>query len=101
MMSLRRAPIALRTPISRVRSVTDTSMMFITPMPPTIRPTEEMTTIAIARPAVIERKLSRMTPTFPCRSCLGAEWYLAPHAQHIAHLILCLSIMPAFATARM
>ena len=36
MMSLRRAPTALRTPISRVRSVTDTSMMFITPMPPTI-----------------------------------------------------------------
>ena len=26
----------MRTPISRVRSVTDTSMMFITPMPPTI-----------------------------------------------------------------
>ena len=30
-----RAPSALRTPISRMRSVTDTSMMFITPMPPT------------------------------------------------------------------
>ena len=34
-MSLRRAPTALRMPISRVRSVTDTSMMFITPIPPT------------------------------------------------------------------
>jgi hypothetical protein len=34
----RRAPSALRTPISRVRSVTLTSMMFITPMPPTSRP---------------------------------------------------------------
>ena len=34
-MSLRRAPIALRMPISRVRSVTETSMMFITPTPPT------------------------------------------------------------------
>ena len=34
-MSLRRAPIALRMPISRVRSVTVTSMMFITPIPPT------------------------------------------------------------------
>ena len=31
----RRAPIALRMPISRVRSVTLTSMMFITPIPPT------------------------------------------------------------------
>ncbi len=33
------APMALRTPISRVRSVTETSMMFMTPTPPTIRPT--------------------------------------------------------------
>ena len=31
----RRAPIALRMPISRVRSVTVTSMMFMTPIPPT------------------------------------------------------------------
>ena len=30
-----RAPVAMRMPISRVRSVTETSMMFITPMPPT------------------------------------------------------------------
>ena len=28
------APSALRSPISRIRSVTDTSMMFMTPMPP-------------------------------------------------------------------
>ena len=48
MMSLRRAPIALRTPISRVRSVTETSMMFITPMPPTNNPIEEITTITSA-----------------------------------------------------
>ena len=34
-MSARCAPIALRMPISRVRSVTVTSMMFMTPMPPT------------------------------------------------------------------
>src|ERR1051326_7690349 len=34
-MSLRRAPTALRIPISFVRSVTDTSMMFMTTMPPT------------------------------------------------------------------
>ena len=38
-----RAPTAMRTPISRVRSVTETSMMFITPMPPTI---SEMRAIA-------------------------------------------------------
>ena len=29
------APSALRNPISRTRSVTETSMMFMTPMPPT------------------------------------------------------------------
>ena len=33
----RRAPSARRTPISRVRSWTDTSMMFMMPMPPTMR----------------------------------------------------------------
>ena len=32
-MSSRRAPIAFRKPISRVRSVTLTSMMFMMPMP--------------------------------------------------------------------
>ena len=31
------APIASRVPISRVRSVTETSMMFMMPMPPTSR----------------------------------------------------------------
>ena len=33
-MAPRRAPSALRMPISRVRSVTETNMMFITPTPP-------------------------------------------------------------------
>ena len=32
---IRCAPIAIRRPISRVRSVTDTSRMFMMPMPPT------------------------------------------------------------------
>ena len=41
MMSERRAPSALRSPISRVRSVTTISMMFMITMPPTTsdRPT--------------------------------------------------------------
>ena len=42
-MSRRRAPMALRMPISRVRSVTVTSMMFMIPMPPT---TSEMAAMA-------------------------------------------------------
>ncbi len=45
-MSLRRAPTAMRRPISLVRSVTDTSMMFMMPMPPTI---SEMTAVAPSR----------------------------------------------------
>ena len=40
------APSALRMPISRVRSVTLTSMMFITPMPPTSRLMPAMTAMA-------------------------------------------------------
>ena len=35
-----RAPTAMRRPISRVRSVTDTSMMFMMPMPPTSNETD-------------------------------------------------------------
>ena len=42
-MSLARAPTARRTPISRVRSSTVASMMFMMPMPPT---SSEMPAIA-------------------------------------------------------
>ena len=41
-MLRRVAPMALRTPISRVRSVTLTSMMFMMPMPPTSKLTAAM-----------------------------------------------------------
>ena len=41
-MLKRVAPSALRMPISRVRSVTDTSMMFMMPMPPTSSDTAAM-----------------------------------------------------------
>ena len=46
------APIALRMPISFVRSVTDTNMIFMTPMPPT---NSEI--------PVTSRPISRTTPT--------------------------------------
>ena len=39
MMFERFAPIALRIPISRVRSVTETSMMFMMPIPATTKAT--------------------------------------------------------------
>ena len=41
-MSKRRAPTAMRRPISRVRSVTLTSMMFMIPTPPTSSDTAAM-----------------------------------------------------------
>ena len=46
------APMALRTPISRVRSVTETSMIFMTPTPPTINPTDDTATMNKNRPPV-------------------------------------------------
>ena len=49
-MSRRLAPMACRMPISRVRSVTETSMMFMIPMPPTSR---EM-------PATVPRNTTRV-----------------------------------------
>ncbi|KAG1597312.1 hypothetical protein G6F46_014301 [Rhizopus delemar] len=52
-MSLRRAPTAMRTPISRVRSGTDTSMMFITPMPPTTNAMAAMELIISVRMRVV------------------------------------------------
>ena len=42
-MSPRVAPNAFRTPISRVRSVTETIMIAITPIPPTSSATEAST----------------------------------------------------------
>ena len=52
-----RAPSALRRPISRVRSVTDTSMMFMTPIPPTSKdnaamPASRMVSVLLTEVAV-------------------------------------------------
>ena len=91
MMSLRRAPIALRTPISRVRSVTDTSMMFITPMPPTIRPTDEITTIATATPPVIERNVWMSDSVVSIPKLSGAPNGTWRRTRNVStHLIHCL-----------
>ena len=43
------APTAMRTPISRVRSVTLTSMMFMMPMPPTSSDTAAMLASSVVR----------------------------------------------------
>ena len=51
-MCRRLAPSALRMPISLVRSVTDTSMMFMIPMPATIRAMAPTTKAPSLTPAV-------------------------------------------------
>ncbi|MNW65089.1 hypothetical protein D3C74_434350 [compost metagenome] len=43
----------MRIPISRVRSTTDTSMMFITPTPPTMREITAMAETSSVRVAVV------------------------------------------------
>ena len=47
------APSALRMPISRVRSVTDTSMMFMMPMPPTSRLTAAIPARRVVKTCVV------------------------------------------------
>ena len=55
-MSRPRAPMALRMPISRVRSRTETSMMFMIPMPPTRSEIE-----AIPASSRVSRSLTPLT----------------------------------------
>ena len=52
MMSRRRAPSALRRPISRVRSLTTISMMFMITMPPTTSDMATTPTSIAKMPAV-------------------------------------------------
>ena len=54
MMSERRAPSALRRPISRVRSVTTISMMFMITMPPTTSDSATTPTSTAKMPLVAE-----------------------------------------------
>ena len=54
MMSERRAPSALRRPISRVRSVTTISMMFMMTMPPTTSDSATTPTSTAKMPLVAE-----------------------------------------------
>ena len=56
-MSRVRAPTAMRRPISRVRSVTETSMMFMIPIPPTSRLTEAT---LMSRPVMVWASCTRV-----------------------------------------
>ena len=58
-----RAPVAMRMPISRVRSVTLTSMMFMTPMPPTsseIAATDPSRTVSVFCVSVAVSRIDAM-----------------------------------------
>src|SRR5215813_14298554 len=57
----RRAPIAMRIPISRVRSVTETSRMFMIPMPPT---SSEIEATAASSSAMMRLEPSRAWAIF-------------------------------------
>src|SRR2546422_8041851 len=59
-ISRRVAPMALRTPISRVRSVTETIMIAMRPMPPTSRATLESTSITRKKAPVSLLNTSRI-----------------------------------------
>src|SRR5438094_456842 len=58
-ISRRVAPSALRTPISRVRSVTEIIMIALTPHPPTSSPTAERASITMRTSSVVLLRLSR------------------------------------------
>ena len=59
-MSRRVAPTARRTPISRVRSRTVTSMTLATPMPPTIRLMAAMAAISLVSVLVLDETAEAM-----------------------------------------
>ena len=63
-MSPRRAPTAMRIPISLVRSDTDTSMMFITPIPPTTSEMIAMVEISSVSVAEVDWMVSRIVSVF-------------------------------------
>ncbi len=70
-ISRRRAPMALRTPISRVRSVTEIVMMAITPIPPTMRAIDEITTSDSRMAAEIWSQTARMASAVTRSKSLG------------------------------
>ena len=70
-ISRRRAPSALRTPISRVRSVTLMVMMAITPMPPTISAIDEITTSARKMPLLIRSQILNSASWVPMSKSLS------------------------------
>lgn len=65
------APSALRTPISRVRSVTDASMTFMIPMPPTTSDTVAMPASSRPNVCVVSFSTSRKSDWFQMEKSSG------------------------------
>ena len=76
------APTARRVPISRVRSVTDTSMMFMMPTPPTIRLTAATApSSAVSTRVELVNALRDLLEVAHVEIVVGAVANLAPLAQ--------------------
>ena len=72
-MSRLLAPIALRMPISRVRSRTDTSMMFMIPIPPTISEIEAIpASSTVSRPVIESTVVSSWAWSNTLKSAVSA-----------------------------
>ena len=56
------APSALRSPISLTRSVTETSMMFITPIPPTSSEMAATSPSSVVKTLLLEVEVARIEP---------------------------------------
>ena len=61
----------MRTPISRVRSVTLMVMIAITPMPPTISAIEEMATSAMKMPLLMRSQILKIASWVPMSKSLS------------------------------
>ena len=71
-MSFCRAPIAMRIPISRVRSVTETSMIFMMPMPPTSKEIEAIAPSSTDIVRVVSASDSAAAERFLMKKSFGA-----------------------------
>ena len=64
----------MRSPISRVRSVTDTSMMFMTPMPPTTSEMSAMPEMSRAMVPVVLSMVFLMLSVFTVKKSVLPPW---------------------------
>ena len=96
-MSLGSAPTAMRRPISRVRSVTETSMMFMMPTPPTTREiiaTQSSSFVISSVVELIALVISVMSRTVKSSGTLGCRWWRSRSASVICSMADGISARP-------